>query len=153
MDSCVHLLRRINNTYKGVKLSQTYLERAYGTVLHHSTLREVCKAYDRSFGQTGVRGISVEAEIEIPQLPELESPIDGRPTQRLSELESPTVGQHPCLLPELESPTSQKPVDIPLALDARTGDAGPACDSTADIPEDEFCDVDMGSPCDYLNIG
>lgn len=153
LDSCVHLLRRINNTYRGVTLSQTYLERAYGTVLHHSTLREVCKAYDRNFGQMGVRGISVEAEIEVPRLPELESPTDGRPTQLLPELESPTVGQHPYLLPELESPTSQKPMGIPSALDASTGEAGPACVSTAEIPEDEFCDADMGSPCDYLNIG
>ncbi|KAL8644428.1 MAG: hypothetical protein Q9226_007771, partial [Calogaya cf. arnoldii] len=93
MDSAVHLLHRINITYRGVKLSRSYLERAYGTELRHSILREVCKAYYRKFGETGVREVSLQADSEIPLLPELESPTTTRPTYLLPELESPTVGQ------------------------------------------------------------
>lgn len=150
LDSCVHLLRRINNTYRGVKLSRSYLERAYGTELCHSTLREVCKAYYRNFKETGVKEVSLEADSEIPLLPELESPLTGQSTYLLPELESPTVGQRNCLL--LESPTGQNFTGIPSALDARTRRAGLAHARTAEILEDELCDIDMGSPCDYLDI-
>ena len=150
LDSCVHLLRRINNTYRGVKLSRSYLERAYGNDLCHSTLREVCKAYYRNFRQTGVKEVSLEADSEIPLLPELESPITGQPTHLLPELESPTVGQRNCL--PLESLTSQICTGIPSALDARTRRAGLAHARRAEILEDELCDIDMGSPCDYLDI-
>ncbi len=150
LDSCVHLLRRINNTYRGVKLSRSYLERAYGTELCQSTLREVCKAYHRNFKETGVKEVSLEADSEIPLLPELESPITGQSTYLLPELESPTVGQRNCLLPE--SPTGQMFTGIPSALDARTRRAGLAHTRTAEILEDELCDIDMGLPCDYLDI-
>lgn len=153
MDSCIHLLRRINNTYRGVKLSRSYLERAYGTEIRHSTLREVCKAYYRNFEETGVREVSLGADSEIPLLPELESPTTSQPTYLLPELESPTVGQHTCLLPELESPISQNFTGIPSALDARTRTLGPARTPTAENLDDELCDIDMGSPCDYLDIG
>lgn len=153
MDSCVHLLRRINNTYRGVKLSRSYLERAYGTDLPHPTLREMCKEYYRNFKETGVREVSLEEDSEIPLLPELESPTTSQPTYLLPELESPTVGQHTCLLPELESPTSQIFTGVPSALDARTRTAGSARTPTAENLDDELCDIDMGSPCDYLDIG
>ncbi|KAI4110481.1 MAG: hypothetical protein LQ339_001347 [Xanthoria mediterranea] len=145
LDSCVHLLRRIDNTYRGVKLSRSYLERAYGTELCHFILREVCKAYYRIFKETGVQEVSLEADSEIPLLPELESPITGQPTHLLPELESPTVGQRNCLLPESFT-------GIPSALDARTRRAGLAHAQTAEILEDELCDIDMGSPCEYLDI-
>ncbi|KAL8855007.1 MAG: hypothetical protein Q9221_000203 [Calogaya cf. arnoldii] len=153
IDSCVHLLHRINMTYRGVKLSRSYLERAYGTERRHSILREVCKAYYRNFGETGVREVSLEADTEIPLLPELESPTTTQPTYLLPELESPTVGQTVCLLPELESPTSQGFTGVPSALDSRTRTARPARTPAVEILDDEFCDIDMGSPCDYLDIG
>ncbi|KAL8704646.1 MAG: hypothetical protein Q9201_002232, partial [Fulgogasparrea decipioides] len=80
MESCVHILRRINATYRGVKLSRSYLKRAYGTDLSELTLKEVCGAYLREFSEPGVQGMDVKAESEVPSLPELESPTDGRPT-------------------------------------------------------------------------
>lgn len=138
MDSCVQLLRRINNTYRGVKLSKSYLERAYDLDLCHSTLREVCKTYSRQFGEIGVREVSLETRLEAPQLPELESPTDGQPTYPL---------------PELESPTSQNLPDVPPALGCRTTAAEMACPSDDETPYSDVLDFDMGSPSDYLNIG
>ncbi|KAL8728293.1 MAG: hypothetical protein Q9181_005396 [Wetmoreana brouardii] len=79
MESCVHILRRINATYRGIKLSKSYLERAYGMGLSESTLKEVCQAYLHEFSEPGVQGMNVKAGCEVPQLPELESPTDGRP--------------------------------------------------------------------------
>ncbi|KAL8686292.1 MAG: hypothetical protein Q9224_005491 [Gallowayella concinna] len=147
MDSCIRLLRHINNTYKGVKLSKSYLERAYDIDLPHLTLREVCKAYSRQFGETGVREVSLEADFETPQLPELESPTDARALCYLPELESPTD------LPELESPTSPEIRNFHSRLDARTNAAAPPCVPDVETPYSEFFDIDMGSPSDYLNIG
>lgn len=100
MNSCVHLLRRINNTYKGIELSESYLIRAYGIALEQSTLKEVCKAYHEAFGEPGVQGLSTEAECEIPQLPELESPTARQPaefpplldaTNKVAKLPTPTA--------------------------------------------------------------
>ena len=116
LKSCVHLLHRINKTYKGVKLSEAYLARAYGIDLPRPTLSKVCKAYQRIFGQPGVRGLGTE----ILKLPELESPTNPRPANSfppvcaatITELESPTNPRSANLLPpvnagmiaELESP-------------------------------------------------
>ncbi|KAL8867805.1 MAG: hypothetical protein Q9174_005422 [Haloplaca sp. 1 TL-2023] len=116
VNSCVHLLRRINNIYKGVKLSEAYLARAYGIDLRRPTLSKVCKAYHQAFGQPGLRNFGTG----IPSLPELESPINPRPANlfppvcaaTIAELESPT---NPCsanlfppvdaaMIAELESP-------------------------------------------------
>ncbi|KAL8777017.1 MAG: hypothetical protein Q9213_008046 [Squamulea squamosa] len=138
MDSCVQLLRRINDTYRGVKLSKPYLERAYDIELRHSTLREVCKAYTCTFGEAGVREVSLAIDGEVPQLPELESPTDERPAY---------------LPAELESPTSQRFTGTPSAIDARTRTAETACEPDQENSDDDVCDIDMGSPNDYLGIG
>ncbi|KAL8775332.1 MAG: hypothetical protein Q9209_000339 [Squamulea sp. 1 TL-2023] len=138
IDSCVQLLRRINNTYRGVKLSKSYLDRAYAIGFRHSTLREVCKAYTRTFEETGVREVSLAADTVIPLLPELESPSDG-PSSYLPA--------------ELESPTSRRFTGVRSALDARTRPAETVCVPDHENSDDEDCDIDMGSPCDCLNIG
>ncbi|KAL8646807.1 MAG: hypothetical protein Q9210_005924 [Variospora velana] len=80
--SCVHLLRRINQTYKGVKLSRSYLERAYSMQLQHSALEEVHQAYLRDFREPGVQDMR---DGRIPRLPELESPSAQRPADSLPE--------------------------------------------------------------------
>lgn len=92
--SCVHLLRRINKIYKGVKLSRAYLERAHDMQLQCSGLEEVHQAYFRDFHEPGVQGMHLEWDDEIPRLPELESPSIQRPADNiLSELDtrSPAV--------------------------------------------------------------
>ncbi|KAL8948504.1 MAG: hypothetical protein Q9222_005307 [Ikaeria aurantiellina] len=78
LDSCVQLLRQVNWTYRGVKLSRSYLERAYGITFQESTLNEICKAYHQEFSEPGVEGMELMMESGLPNLPELESPTNGR---------------------------------------------------------------------------
>ncbi|KAL8728002.1 MAG: hypothetical protein Q9166_005673 [cf. Caloplaca sp. 2 TL-2023] len=139
MRSCVQLLRRIDNTYRGVKLSKSYLVRAYNIDLPHSILREVCKAYSLEYGENGVRGVSLEADQSIPQLPELESPIDSHPTYPLPEIESPTDPQSMGHLRKVHFSTPAAEFSTPI----------PDIES----PSIEAGDIDMGSPSDYLKIG
>ncbi|KAL8992073.1 MAG: hypothetical protein Q9188_007663 [Gyalolechia gomerana] len=139
MASCTRLLRRINTTYTGVRLSKSYLERAYGTDLRHSVLQKVHKAYLDSFGEPGVQDLAWMVEDESPCLPELESPC-------LPELESPC-------LPELESPMNQAPMDIIPAVDARTTAAVTApFTQTTDMESSEVWDADMWSPNSDLGV-
>ncbi|KAL9023736.1 MAG: hypothetical protein Q9196_007010 [Gyalolechia fulgens] len=79
MASCTQLLRRINTTYTRVKLSISYLERAYGIDLRHSVLRQVHKAYLDSFGEPGIHDLASLVEDKTPCLPELGSPMNQAP--------------------------------------------------------------------------
>lgn len=74
--SCVRLLRRINATYTGVKLSKSYLDRAYGIELRHFIFKRIHKAYIDSFGEPGIQDLASTVEDETPCLPELESPMN-----------------------------------------------------------------------------
>ncbi|KAL8760517.1 MAG: hypothetical protein Q9184_003296, partial [Pyrenodesmia sp. 2 TL-2023] len=94
--SCVQLLRRINNTYAGIRVSKSYLERAHDTPLNLSALEKVHEAYLRDFREPGVQGLTMDSEDSISRLPELESPTERQPR-----------------LPELESPTEWQPADLP----------------------------------------
>ena len=86
--STTQLLHRINTIYRGVRLSKSYLERAFGTELRHSVLREVHEAYLRIFGEPGIQGM---AGNQIPQLAELESPIAQTPISPVLELDTRTI--------------------------------------------------------------
>ncbi|KAL8686204.1 MAG: hypothetical protein Q9218_007272 [Villophora microphyllina] len=115
MESCIHLLRRINETYRGIKLSVSYLDRAYNMDLPLPILREVCNAYSRELGEPGLQGLGSQVENEIPSLPELESPTDQQPANLFPMLDT----RIPAI--ELESPSDQQqPVDLFPMLDART---------------------------------
>lgn len=81
--SCTRLLRRINTTYTGVKLSRSYLKRAYGIGIRQEALQEVHKAYLESFGEPGIQDLAVTVDSETPCLPELESPMDPVPMDRI----------------------------------------------------------------------
>ncbi|KAL8936107.1 MAG: hypothetical protein Q9216_005099 [Gyalolechia sp. 2 TL-2023] len=142
MASCTRLLRRINTTYTGVKLSRSYLERAYGIDLRHPGLQKIHKAYLDSFGEPGVQDLAFMVEDETPCLPELESPCPPElESSYLAELESPYLPElessylpeleSPCLselqspyLPELESPVNEAPMDIISAVNARPPTTG-----------------------------
>ncbi|KAL8717309.1 MAG: hypothetical protein Q9225_005441 [Loekoesia sp. 1 TL-2023] len=84
--SCTQLLRRINATYTGVKLSKSYLKRAYGIGIRQEALQEVHKAYTESFGEPGIQDVAVTVDSETPCLPELESPMDQVPMDRILAL-------------------------------------------------------------------
>lgn len=84
--SCVHLLRRLNSIYSGVRISRSYLTRAYGTPLDLFALEKVHEVYLREFRELGVQGMTVEPNDSIPRLPELESPTERQPTDPLPEL-------------------------------------------------------------------
>ncbi|KAI4183006.1 MAG: hypothetical protein L6R41_005670 [Letrouitia leprolyta] len=77
--SCTRLLRRINTTYTGVKLSKSYLERAHGIELRRSAFQRVHEAYLDSFGEPGIHDLSSSVEDGTPCLPELESPMNPAP--------------------------------------------------------------------------
>ncbi|KAL8659785.1 MAG: hypothetical protein Q9202_006960 [Teloschistes flavicans] len=133
MDSCVHLLRRINDKYRGVKLSISYLYRAHGMDLPLPTLKEVCNAYSRAFNEPGVQGLSARTGDAIPSLPELESPTDQQPADLFPMLDAgiPAI--------ELESPTDHPPADLfprldpsPPAIELET----PTADTRPDNPDD-----------------
>ncbi|KAL9576545.1 MAG: hypothetical protein Q9212_007010 [Teloschistes hypoglaucus] len=113
MESCVHLLRRINDTYRGIKLSISYLYRAHNMELPLPTLKEVCNAYFRAFKEPGVQGLSAKIGEQIPSLPELESPTDQQPADRFPMLDT----QIPAI--ELESPTDHLPAVLFPKLDAQ----------------------------------
>ncbi|KAL8965385.1 MAG: hypothetical protein Q9197_006538 [Variospora fuerteventurae] len=122
--SCVHLLRRINQTYKGVKLSKFYLERAHSMQLQHSALEEVHQAYLRDFREPGVQDMR---DGSIPWLPELESPSLQPPADNISELDttSPEAELQPCT-PTLNAASSiaWRPYSFSLCSEL---DAGVTC--------------------------
>lgn len=137
--SCVQLLRRINNTYTGVRVSKSYLERAHDTPLDLSALEKVHEVYLRDFREPGIQGLTTDSEDSISRLPELESPTERQP--RLPELESPTEWQPADLLSgmqdtrataaELQAPERMGEMTWSEAWDSLIW--SPCSDKTADV--------------------
>lgn len=150
MESCVHLLWRINKTYRGIKLSLSYLYRAHNMELPLATLKEICSAYFRAFKVPGIQGLGPQTREEIPSLPELESPTDQQPADLFPMLDAgiPAI--------ELESPTDHLPTDlfpkldaqIPLIeLDTPIADTRPdTLDDTGAWPLRDYLDVNVTYP-------
>ncbi|MCJ1478182.1 hypothetical protein MMC13_006858 [Lambiella insularis] len=54
-ESCIQLLRHVNSTYIGIKLSRSYLKRAYQQIrLDDAILDEVCQGYQETYGKPGL---------------------------------------------------------------------------------------------------
>ncbi|KAL8636183.1 MAG: hypothetical protein Q9228_006397 [Teloschistes exilis] len=150
MESCVHLLRRINKTYRGIKLSLSYLYRAHNMELPLPTLKEVYSAYFRAFKEPGVQGLGPQKREEIPSLPELESPTDQQPADPFPMLDT----RIPAI--ELESPTEHLPADlfpkpdaqIPLIeLDTPIADTRPEnLDDSGAWPLRDYLNVEVAYP-------
>lgn len=121
--SCVHLLRRINTTYTGVKLSKSYLERAYDMHLETSALKEVHQMYLGHFCESGIQDMTVGSDNELPRLPELESPTEQRAANLL-----PTI--------DMEAP----------ATDLRTYEPAMSTEPS------EAWESDIWSPCRELTV-
>ena len=77
LSSCVHLLRRINEVYTGVKVSQGYLARVYQEIeFQKEAYEEVMSAYNENYCTASIKDVST-SEPDYTILSEIASDVEA----------------------------------------------------------------------------